>query len=193
MIKRPESSQLMPKDAKCVHKGIIFDTYQWQQKQFDGTFATFEKLKRMDTVSLLPVLDDGKIILAKQEQPNSEPFIGTIGGRIEEGEDPLDAAEREMLEESGYSTNKLILWNAVQPLSKIDWAIYTFIAKGCKKVADLNLDSGEKIELLFLTFDEFVEISTENDNFRDNDIALIMLKAKQKRSDLEEMKKLFLG
>jgi len=101
-IKRPPNKQPIPEYAKCVFNGIIFDVYQWQQKQFDGTTATFEKLKRPDTVMLLPVTNDKKIVITEQEQPGKQPFIGSIGGRVDPGEDILTAAKRELLEESGY-------------------------------------------------------------------------------------------
>src|SRR3990167_320504 len=146
-IKRPKSKQPIPDNAKKVFEGVLFDVYQWEQELFDGTKTTFEKLKRPDTVVVFPVLDNGKIILTKQKQPGKESFIGATGGRVDKGEDVLEAAKRELLEESGYTASKFILWDARHPTSKIDWVVYTFIAKGLKKVANINLDAGEKISL----------------------------------------------
>ncbi len=54
-IIRPESKQPMPANAKRVFKGVVFDTYQWEQDMYDGTKKTFEKLKRPDTVVVFPV------------------------------------------------------------------------------------------------------------------------------------------
>lgn len=50
------------------------------------------------TFVVFPVLPDGRILLTEQEQPGREPFIGACGGRIDEGEDALTAAKRELLE-----------------------------------------------------------------------------------------------
>ena len=157
-INRPKSKQPIPDNAKKVFDGVLFDVYQWEQELFDGTKTVFEKLKRPDTVVVFPVLDDGKIILTEQEQPGKEPFIGAAGGRVDEGEGILEAAERELLEETGYEASEFVLWDAQHPTSKIDWVVYTFIAKGLKKIADLNLDAGEKITLKPVNFDEFVDI-----------------------------------
>lgn len=44
-IERPVSRQPIPDHAKCVFKGVIFDVYQWEQKLYNGTTTTFEKLK----------------------------------------------------------------------------------------------------------------------------------------------------
>lgn len=191
MIKRPPSKQPIPPHAKKVFKGHSFDVYQWEQELYNGETTTFEKIKRVDTAGIIPITPDGKIILAEQEQPGTEPFIGSIGGRIDEGETPLEAAERELLEETGYKAKEFILWYAVQPFDKIDWAIYTFIAKGCEKVAKQNLDAGEKINLKFVTFDEFIKISAQK-NYRDVEVALKMFNLLHNPEEMEKTKKLFL-
>ena len=74
-----------------------------------------------------------KIILIEEEQPGSDLVIGIPGGRIDEGEEVLEAAKRELLEETGYEADKFILWDVQQVVNKIDWVIYTFIAKGLRK------------------------------------------------------------
>ncbi|MEI7603954.1 MAG: hypothetical protein WCJ19_02970 [bacterium] len=54
---RPPISQPIPEDAVKVFSGVIFDVYQWQQLQFDGTYATFEKIKRNDVALVIPIMD----------------------------------------------------------------------------------------------------------------------------------------
>ena len=190
-IQRPKSKQPIPSHAKKVFKGVMFDTYQWEQEMFDGTKATFEKIKRPDTVVVFPVLPDGKIILTEQEQPGKVPFIGATGGRVDEREDILSAAKRELLEESGYEAEDYILWDSQHPVGKIDWVVYTFIAKKLKKVADLNLDAGEKIKLLPLTLDELIDVATDkNTYFAEQEIVFKFLEAKfdsVKKKELEEL------
>lgn len=191
-IQRPASKQPIPDNAKKVFKGVLFDTYQWEQEMFDGSKATFEKLKRPDTVIIFPVLPDGKIILTEQEQPGKIPFIGATGGRVDEGENILTAAKRELLEESGYEAEEFILWNAQHPVSKIDWVVYTFIGKGLKKVADLHLDPGEKIKLLNLTLDELIDTATnKNIYFAEQELIAKFIEAKFDPKKKKELKELF--
>lgn len=190
-IERPPSKQFMPLDAKLVFKGVVFDVYQWEQEMFDGTKATFERLKRADTALVIPVTSEGKIMLAAQEQPGKAPFLGLVGGRLDPGEDPLEAAQRELLEETGYEAGEMVLWRALQPVSKLDWVIYTFIAKDCRKVAEQKLDAGEKIELKFLDFEEFVETATADGSFTEIETLTELLRAKADPAKMADLKKLF--
>jgi 8-oxo-dGTP pyrophosphatase MutT (NUDIX family) len=191
-IQRPVSKQPLPENAKLVFKGVIFDTYQWEVDGYDGSKRVFEKLKRPDTAMIIPVTEDGQIIVALQEQPNKPPFIGTVGGRVDEGEDVLETAKRELLEETGYEAKDWILFDAVQLISKIEWAVYTFIAKGCKKVAEQNLDGAEKIELKFISFEEFINLAINDDKFED-EFKIKILEAKLQPEKMGELKKLILG
>lgn len=189
-INRPISKQPIPDNAKKVFGGVLFEVYQWEQELFDGTTTVFEKVKRRDTVVVFPVLPDGKIILTEQEQPGKKLFIGATGGGVEEGEDILSAAKRELLEESGYEAQEFILWHADHPASQIDNVVYTFIAKGIKKVSDLNLDAGERIKLFTVTLDELIEIGTTNNDFYEKEIIPELFRAKldpKKKEDLREL------
>lgn len=189
-IPQPKSKQPIPDTATRVFKGVIFDVYQWEQRLYDGTIATFEKLKRADSAVVFPVLPDGRILLTEQEQPGKEPFIGACGGRIDEGEDALAAARRELLEESGYTAREFVLWDARHPTSKIDWVIYTFIAKGLERVAEPSLDGGEKIKLKPVTFDEFVELGSSG-HFSEKEVSGKLLEAKYDSKKRKELRNLF--
>jgi len=193
-IQKPKSKQPIPKHAKRVFKGIIFDTYQWKQKLYDGSFATFEKIKRKSTVMILPVTDEGKIILTEQEQPIEGKFIGAIGGIVDDkdkNENVLEAVKRELKEEAELEAKEWILWDAVQLINKIDWPVYTFIAKRLTKVKSDNPDKGEKIKLLYVSFNEFIKIAIK-ENFRDLETSLKIFRIKDNPKKLAEMKKLFI-
>jgi ADP-ribose pyrophosphatase len=189
-IIRPKSKQPIPKHATKVFSGITFDVYQWQQKQFDGSFATYEKVARQDSVVVIPITKDGKIIITEQEQPGKEPFIDFAGGVSDDGEDPESGARRELLEETGYKAGDLKLWYAIQPVTRVEWSIYTFIAYDCVRVSQQTLDPGEKIKIELIDFDEFIDI-TSGDNLRDLDTTIKVLKAKLDPQKMDELKKLF--
>lgn len=180
----------IPPQAKRVFKGQIFDVYQWEQKMYDGSTHTFEKIVRPDTVLIIPVTEDGKIIICEQEQPHRDkPYLSLISGRVEEGEPPEEAAKRELLEETGFEAKELVLWDEYSPGTKIGWTIYTYVAKNCKKVAEQNLDPGEKIRCDYISFDEFIEllVNKKVDNIH---LTVKALEAKLHPEKMKEIKSL---
>ena len=190
-LKRPESHQPIPPHASRVFKGVIYDIYQWEQVLFDGTKTTFEKAKRADTTVVFPILPDGTILLTRQQQPGSAGFSYCgAGGRVEEGEDPFDTAVRELREETGHEAGEWVLWDAVQPMGKLDWAVYILLAKQCKKVTEISPDAGEKIEVLPVTFEEFLDIATLP-NFAEKEVVPRVLAAKADPKKMIELQTLF--
>jgi ADP-ribose pyrophosphatase len=147
----------IPPEAKRVFKGIIFDVYQWSQQMFDGRMETFERLKRPDTAIVVPVTSDGQILLIEDEQPARDKVITFPGGRVDPGETPLAAAQRELMEETGYSSEEWELWHEVGYGEKIESTIYYYVARSVTKTASQHLDGGERITLKPVSVDELLE------------------------------------
>lgn len=165
----------IPNNAKKVFKGIIFDVYQWEQEVFDGSKRTWEKLKRADTADAIAVTKDKKILLAYDEQPDREGVYTTLGGRIDAGEEALEGAKRELLEESGYVSKDWELFMKTMPSAKIIWNSYYYIARNCEKVAEQKLDGGEKIKIEAISFEEWIDVVT-SDGFQDKDLSLAVFR-----------------
>lgn len=158
-----------PENSKLVFKGNRSDVYHWEQELFDGTTATFEQVRRHSTATVFAITEDKKIILQKQQQPQrDDTFLCLVGGVVDEGEDVLAAAKRELLEETGFESQDWEPWLVSGMRGYIHWENHVFIARGCKKVAEMKLDAGEKIELDFITFDEFFDLLLRPD-FRHRD------------------------
>lgn len=177
----------VPPQAKRVFKGEIFDVYQWDQELFDGSIATFEMVSRPGTVQIVPVVGD-RVLLSYEEQPHYAKRIGLFGGRMEEGEEPLETAKRELREETGLESDNWVLIKTFETAGKIDWPSSYFIAKDCKKVTSPHLDPGEKIEIKEVTFDDFIETIFQ-ENFSDRQLASelsLMQKDQKKIEDFKE-------
>lgn len=143
----PKDSTLIPDEAKKVFSGIIFDTYHWEQKLYDGTYATFEMLKRPDTINVV-CIDDGKILLLDEEQPHHGHRLNVPLGRVDaEDKSTLEAAQREVLEETGYEFHNWRLIVVSQFYTKIEWFMYVYVAWDVKSRVKPKLDAGEKITL----------------------------------------------
>ncbi len=184
--------QPIPKSAKKVFDGIIFDVYQWRQKLYDGSFATFEKIKRLNTVEAICTVGD-KIILLENNQPGRDSVLSLPGGRMdEEGESQEDSVKREIREETGYKAEKVRLWFKYYPVSKIDWTVYIFIANDVIKVGEQNLDAGEYIKLKLVDFEEFLMLS-ENPYFNDREMVEEMFMARLYPEKRRKLKKTIWG
>ena len=189
-IERPESNLITPPHAKKVFEGEIFDVYQWEQEMFDGSKAIFERLKRSDGAFVIPVMQEGTIMLTEQEQPGLKKFFTLPGGRIDSGEDPLSAAKRELKEEAGLVSDDWDFWFATQPIGKIDWAVFYFVARGCKQKSDPSPDAGERITPKPMSWEDFVDIVVGDERFFGSEMRERMLQAKLDSNKMTDLKKL---
>lgn len=181
-------SQFMkiPENAKLVFKGQIFEVFQWEQELYDGSTAIFEGLKRAGTIQIIPT-QNKKLFLSHEEQPNKPKSYTFLGGRQEDNEEVLETAKRELLEEAGFESSDWELYKVYQTEGKIQWETYLFIARDCRKVAEPNLDAGEKIEVSEVNFDEFLEI-VSTDNFWGQNIANDILRMRLDPQKLEKFR-----
>ncbi|MBI4093294.1 MAG: NUDIX hydrolase [Candidatus Kerfeldbacteria bacterium] len=174
----------IPAHAKRVFKGVIFEVWQWKQKMFDGSTEVFEMLKRPNTAVIIPTVRD-KILILEQLQPNwKHSRLSLPGGRCDWGEDSLKAAQRELLEETGYQSDDWKLWKEQSPVGKMEWTVFTYIARNCSKVENPRLDAGEKVTPRMITFDEFLMLS-KDPSFYEKELAgiLLMMRADRKLRD----------
>lgn len=147
----------LPKNAKKMFHGKIFDTYQWPQKMYDGSYETFECIYRRPTVDIIATVND-KIIVLLQRQPNRPSFPSLPAGNIEKNETASQTAKRELLEETGYVAKKMIKFKHFTGSPKIIYPQTIFIAKECKLIHHQKLDAGEKIKIDFKNFDDFLQL-----------------------------------
>jgi ADP-ribose pyrophosphatase len=123
----------------------------------DGAEADYDVKVEPDTVAVVALTDDEEVLLVREYRAGPEELLLELpGGAIDPGEDPLDAARRELLEETGYAGD-------LRTVAKIlDCAYstrerYSFIATGCRRVADPEPHEGEHLEVVLLPLPKFVE------------------------------------
>lgn len=192
MSRQSYRASSIPTEARCVFQGVLFDVYQWEQDLFDGTKATFEKIARPDTVVIYPVLQDGRVMLVDEEQPGGKrKHCGAPAGRVEQNETPEEAARRELREETGLACEELLLYSQVFPVQKLDWCVYTYIAKGCRSVGEPLLDAGERITPHPVTFDELLKVPLDDQDLGGLTLRLAMHAAECHDENMKALKKLF--
>lgn len=161
----PADAILIPAQASRAYKGLIYEVYQWPQAMFDGSSATFEMLKRPDTVTVIGVVGD-KILVIEDEQPHSGMRLSFPGGRVDTtDETTLAAAQREIHEETGYAFNSWRLIRLWRPQRKIEWFVYLYIAWDGRRDGEPHLDPGEKISVDLLSYQEVKALAVNNSGY----------------------------
>ena len=109
-----------------------------------------------DYINVVAVTEDGHFLCFRQVKYGIEgTTLAIVGGYIEEGEEPLAAAQRELLEETGYESSDWLSLGSylVDPNRGIATG-HLFLARQARSVAPPVADDLEEQELLFLTREE---------------------------------------
>ncbi len=112
-------------------------------------------------VNVIPITPEGDMVFVRQFRHGTKSFTLEIpGGLIDERDiSPEEAGKRELLEETGYTSEKVELVGAIHPQPAIfNNLLYVCIAKDVEKVADQSLDDGEDIDVKILPPGEVVEL-----------------------------------
>jgi ADP-ribose pyrophosphatase len=123
----------------------------------NGRHATREYILHPGAVMMIPLLDDGRVVLERQyRHPVREVLIEFPAGKLDAGEAPLVCGQRELLEETGYTARE---WAKAGVLNLAvgysDEVIHIYFARGLT-LTKPQLDEGEFVEVITATPDEFL-------------------------------------
>lgn len=127
----------------------------------DGALATREYVVHPGAVVVVPLLDDGtgalRVVLERQYRyPIAQIMIEFPAGKLEQGEDPLLCARRELLEETGYSASHWAYAGAMHlAIAYSTEIIHIFFAKGLV-AGQAKLDQGEFLDVISATPQELL-------------------------------------
>lgn len=114
-----------------------------------------------NSVTILPITKEKKIILVIEPRVFTKRTVGVEApaGYVEDFERPIEAAERELLEETGLKSKEIIqLREYYCDVGSFAGITSSFIAKECEKVSEQNLDEDEFIAIVECTIDEAKEL-----------------------------------
>ena len=162
-----------------VHKGTIIDLYCDRMILPDGKEENFDFISHKGAAAIVPVLEDGRIIMVRQYRNCIDSYTLEIpaGGRNGADEPTLDCAYRELEEETGYRTEKenieflLSLYTTVAFCNeKID----IYLARKELVKTSQNLDDDEFIDVEIYSVDELTQMIYDGKIVDAKTIAAIM-------------------
>lgn len=142
-------------DSTQIFQGHFLDVRRDRVLLPDGGTATREYIRHPGAVMVIPLLDDGRLLMERQYRyPMGRVMLEFPAGKLDAGEDPFECGRRELLEETGYSAAEWayagVLNNAI---AYSDEGIHIYFARGLSQGAQ-KLDDGEFLELVTHGVDE---------------------------------------
>lgn len=117
-------------------------------------------------VNIIAITDDDRFVLVRQYRHG----LGIIArelcaGVVEQGEEPLEAARRELLEETGYGGGE---WRELMTIGQnpgtCNNLTHCFLARGVKRVDSQHLDATEDIEVVLMTENQLLDLMRQPDS-----------------------------
>lgn len=163
---------------RVAYRGKVFDIATQATRDPGGQQVLAEFAACDDVVRVYPV-DDENIWLIREKRlgMGSELVLRTVAGGIEEGEDPLVAAQRELLEELGIVADSFEVFHESTPMLKALHTVYHVVARGPRTSADASRysDPAEYIEPAIFPIDQ-VEHLVWDGSIREDIIAFGLLR-----------------
>lgn len=111
-----------------------------------GQAHTFYRIESVDWVNVIPVTDDGRIVMVRQFRHGAgKETLEIPGGLVDPGETPAQSAARELLEETGWRATAIEPLGAVSPNPALFGnRLHSFLATGCVPAGDIANDHAEE-------------------------------------------------
>jgi ADP-ribose pyrophosphatase len=136
--------------AELAHSSEVFDLkVERRISPRTGKHISTVVLESSDWVNVVALTSDERVVLIRQYRFGTEEIgLEIPGGLVDPGETPLEAARRELREETGYEAERWTSLGTIAPNPAIHRnRLYTFLAEGCRLAGTQEPDPGEDIEV----------------------------------------------
>lgn len=149
-------------EEKTIHREEIFrgnliSLYVDDVELPNGMRSKREVVKHPGAVAVIPLTDEGKLVMVKQfRKPLERTLVEIPAGKIEKGEEPHVTALRELEEETGYTTKNLkYVTSFYTSPGFADEIIHLYFSNELVKLEEkVSGDEDELIEIVELTLEE---------------------------------------
>jgi ADP-ribose pyrophosphatase len=147
---------------EIVYKNAVFGIEKFKFRK-GGRNMDFYRMVGPNSIIILPVLDNGRILIERQYRPAIGRYLYEIpAGYVNDGEAPCDAARRELEEETGYRAGRLKALFSAYPSPGIKAEFSTcYLATRLAKTR-ANRDPAEIIEVRKVRLDDLVSMIKSN-------------------------------
>lgn len=149
-------------DREVVLETRVFDVVQrrMQEDGPQGRSGTFVNIRPPDWVNVVALTPDRKLILIEQFRHGIDMLTLEIpGGMIDPGETPLEAARRELAEETGFVADHWSRLGMVHPNPAIQTnRTFTYLARNARRDGDPRFDDNEACRLALASWPEALEL-----------------------------------
>ena len=145
--------------SEMIYQGPVFGLRRDEVIEPTGVRARREVITHPGSVVVLPVLDDGRIVMIRQYRHATRQYLWElVAGRKEPEETPKQGAARELLEETGYRAKRLKVFLDVFPTPGfLEERMYVVLAEGLK-AGEAQPEEDEKIEVRAYKVKELTEM-----------------------------------
>ena len=144
-------------ESHHLHKNVRIDTCELP----DGKVIEGFVIEYGDWATVVALTRQQEVVMIRQYRHGAQKVILELpGGASETGENPLEAARRELLEETGYTSDHFIQIGCVSPNPANQTnLIYSFLALDATQAGDQHLDETEEIEVVLKPLEEVISMA----------------------------------
>lgn len=163
-------------DRELIHKGRILTLYKDTMESVNGHISHFDTLEHMGAAAVVPVLENGNILMVRQFRNPISDFVLEIpaGGKKNKEEDSKLCALRELEEETGFKASDAeFLVRLGSAYAYCNEILDVYVARNLKK-GEQNWDEDEFIEVEEWKLDDLCELIYKGEISDSKTVAAIM-------------------
>jgi 8-oxo-dGTP pyrophosphatase MutT (NUDIX family) len=146
-----EPWELLAEEYLFTHRWlkVLKRRYRIPRDRQEADFYLFEYTH---WVNVLPITEDGRMVLIRQYRPGLDEVLWEIpAGAVDANEEPLQAAKRELAEETGYEGDAWELLDTFSPNPGTHSNLsYSYLARNVRASKPQQLDCTEDIEVVLM-------------------------------------------